>query len=105
MNELLWLENRPLQGNATGIPTSQNLDILEGLESSLCVRNHRIPVELPHMTELELEKLRRTRTDSGKAFALKLLWGPLTSWEVLWPLEPRLSLYYTKNELGSTIGS
>jgi hypothetical protein len=41
-----------------GIPTSQNPDIPEGLESRLSVRIHRILTELPHSTELELEKLR-----------------------------------------------
>jgi hypothetical protein len=45
--------------------------------------------------------------DSGGAFALELLGGLPTSQEVLRPLEPHLSLslYSTKNELGSTIGS
>jgi hypothetical protein len=43
--------------------------------------------------------------DSGRASVLELLGGLLTSWEVLRPSEPVLSLYSTKNELGSTIGS
>jgi hypothetical protein len=41
-----------------GIPTSRDPDTPEGLESRLSVRIHRISVELPHLTELELEKLR-----------------------------------------------
>jgi hypothetical protein len=90
-----------------GIPTSWNLDTPEGLESRLSIRIHRIPTELPHSTELELGKLRRTRTDFGRASTLKLLRGPLTRQKVLQPSEPHLSLslYSTKNELGSTIGS
>jgi hypothetical protein len=43
--------------------------------------------------------------DSGRAFTLELLRGLPTSQEVLRPSEPHLSLYSTKNELGSTIGS
>jgi hypothetical protein len=62
MDDLLWLANQPLQGNVVGTPTSQNPDTPEGLESQLSVRIHKIPVELPHSTELELGKLRRTRT-------------------------------------------
>jgi hypothetical protein len=87
-----------------GILMRQNPDTPEGLESRLSVRICRIPVELMHSTELELEKLCRSRMDSDRAFALKLRRGLLTSWEVLWPSEPHLSLYSTKNELGSTIG-
>jgi hypothetical protein len=45
-----------------GIPTSQNPDTPEGLESQLSVRIHKILAELPHSTELELGKLHRTRT-------------------------------------------
>jgi hypothetical protein len=56
-----------------GIPTSQDPDTLEGLESQLSVRIRIIPTELPHLTELELEKLHRTRMDSGRASALELL--------------------------------
>jgi hypothetical protein len=41
------------------IPTSWDPDTPEGLESQLSVGIHRIPVELPHSTELELEKLHR----------------------------------------------
>jgi hypothetical protein len=41
------------------IPTSQNLDTPEGLESRLSIRIHRILAELPHSTKLELEKLYR----------------------------------------------
>jgi hypothetical protein len=44
-----------------GILTSQNTDAPEGLKSRPSVRIHRIPVELPHLTELELRKLRRIR--------------------------------------------
>jgi hypothetical protein len=87
------------------IPTSQNPDIPEVLESWPSVRIHKIPTELLHSTELELRKLHRTRTDSSRASTLKLLRGLPTSREVLWPTEPCLSLYSTKNELGSTIGS
>jgi hypothetical protein len=43
--------------------------------------------------------------DSGRASALELLRGLPTGQEVLWPIEPHLSLYSIKNELGSTIGS
>jgi hypothetical protein len=87
-----------------GILMRQNPDTPEGLESRLSVRICRILVELMHSTELELEKLCPSRTDSDRASALKLRRGLLTSWEVLWPSEPHLSLYSTKNELGSTIG-
>jgi hypothetical protein len=79
MNDLLLLVNHPLRGNVTGILTSRNPDILEGLESRFSVRIHRIPVELPHSTELELRKLRRTQTDFGRASALELLRGLPTS--------------------------
>jgi hypothetical protein len=74
-----------------GILTSQNPDTLEGL---------RIPTELPHSTELELRKLRRTRMDFSRASALKLLRGLPTSQEVLRPSEPHLSLYSIKIEFG-----
>jgi hypothetical protein len=73
MNDLLWLVNHPLRGNIVGIPTSQNPNTLEGLKSQLSVRIHRISAELLHSTELKLRKLRRARTDSGKASPLKLL--------------------------------
>jgi hypothetical protein len=43
-----------------GIPTSQDPDTLEGLESQLSVGIHRIPAEVPHLIELELETLHRT---------------------------------------------
>jgi hypothetical protein len=56
-----------------GIPTSRDPDTPEGLESRLCLEICRIPTELPHSTELELGKLRRTQTDSGKASTLELL--------------------------------
>jgi hypothetical protein len=105
MNDLLWLANHPLQGNVAGIPTSRNPDTPEELESQLSVRIRRILIELPHSTEQELRKLRRTQMNSGRASALELLRGLPTSWEVLRPLEPHLSLYSTKIELGSTIGS
>jgi hypothetical protein len=85
--------------------TSQNPDTPEELESRLSVRIHRIPVELLHLTELELRKLYRTQTDFGRAFMLELLRGLPTSQEVLWPSERRLCIYSTKNELGRTIGS
>jgi hypothetical protein len=41
--------------------------------------------------------------DSGRASALELLGGLSTSWEVLRPSEPRLSLYSTRTKLGSTL--
>jgi hypothetical protein len=41
--------------------------------------------------------------DSGRASVLKLLSGLPTSWEVLWPSEPRLFLYSTRTKLGSTL--
>jgi hypothetical protein len=85
--------------------TSQNPNTPEGLESWLTVEIHRIPAELPHSIELELGKLHRTRMNSSRASTLKLLRGLPTSWEVLWPSEPHLSLSLLyKNELGSTIG-
>jgi hypothetical protein len=73
MNELLWLVNHPLRANVAGIPTSQNPDTPEGLESRLSVRIHRIPAELPHLIEPELRKLRQTRTDFDRAFVVELL--------------------------------
>jgi hypothetical protein len=54
MNDLLWLVNHPLWGNVMGIPTSWNPDTPEGVDSQLSVGIHRILVELPHSTELEL---------------------------------------------------
>jgi hypothetical protein len=36
-----------------GVPTSQNSNTAEGLESQLSIRIHRTPVELPPSTELE----------------------------------------------------
>jgi hypothetical protein len=56
-----------------GILTSQNPNTPEELESWLSVGIHRILAELPHSTELELGKLRQTRTDSGRASVLELL--------------------------------
>jgi hypothetical protein len=87
-----------------GIPASWNLDTIEGLESRLSIRIHRILAELLHLTELELEKLRRIRTQellcssySKDSRQARKSYSPqkLTS----------LSLYSTKNELRSTIGS
>jgi hypothetical protein len=66
MHDLLW-------GNVVGIPTSRDPDTPEGLESRLSIKICRIPTELPHSTELELRKLRRTRMDSGRDSALELL--------------------------------
>jgi hypothetical protein len=43
-----------------GIPTSQDPNTPEGLESRLSIRIHRIPAELPHLTELELGKHHQT---------------------------------------------
>jgi hypothetical protein len=83
-----------------GIPTSQNPDTLEGLENWLSVGIHTILAELPHSTEPELRKLRRTRTDFGRASALELLRGVLRSREVLRPSDPRLSLNSTRMNLG-----
>jgi hypothetical protein len=88
-----------------GIPTSRDPDTPEELKNQLFVRIHKVPAELPHSTQLELEKLRRIRTDSDGAFVLELLRGLLRSREILQPSEPHLSLYSKKNELGSTIGS
>jgi hypothetical protein len=101
MNDLLWLANRPLWGNAIGIPTSRNPDTLEGLESQLSVRIHRILVELLHSTEVELRKLRWTQTDYGRVSTLELLQGPPTSQEVLWPSEHHLSLYSMRMNLAA----
>jgi hypothetical protein len=75
-----------------GILTSQNPRTPEGLESQVSVKIHRILAKLPDPTELELRKLHRTRTDSGRASALEQLRGLPTSWEVLWPSDPHLSL-------------
>jgi hypothetical protein len=62
------------------IPTNKNHDTLGGLESRPSVGIYRTLAELPQSTELELRKLRRTRTDSGRASALELLQGLVTSW-------------------------
>jgi hypothetical protein len=83
------------------IPTSRNPETPEGLESRLSARIHRILVELPHSTKLELKKLRRTQTDSDRASTLEFLLGLPTSWEVLRPLEPHLNLYSTRMNLGA----
>jgi hypothetical protein len=83
MNDLLWLVNHPLRGNVMGIPTRQNADTPEGLESRFSVGICKILAELPHSTELELEKLRQTWMDSGRASTLELLQGLSTSREVL----------------------
>jgi hypothetical protein len=91
MSDILWWANHPLQGNVTCIPTSRNLDTLEGHESRLSVGIRRILIEFLHMIEQEIKKLRRTRIDSSRASTLELLWGPLTIQEVLQPWEPRLS--------------
>jgi hypothetical protein len=72
--------------------TSRDSNTPEGLESRFSVRIHRIPAELSHLTELELKKLCRSRMDSSRTSALKLLGGLPTSWEVLRPSEPLLSL-------------
>jgi hypothetical protein len=56
-----------------------------------------------HSTKLQLRKLRRPRTDSGRASTLELLRGLPISREVLWASEPRLSLYSTRTKLGSTL--
>jgi hypothetical protein len=87
------------------IPTSHDLDTPEGLKSQLSIKIHRILAELPHSTEPELRKLHQIQTDCGRAFALELLRGLLTSQEVLRPSQPLLSPYSTKNELGITIRS
>jgi hypothetical protein len=52
----------------------------------------KIPAETPHSTELELGNFHRTWMDSDRASALELLWGLLTSREILQPLKPHLSL-------------
>jgi hypothetical protein len=75
--------------------------IPEGLESRLSVGIRRILMELLHSTKLELWNLRRTQTDSGRAFTLELLCGLPTSREVLWTSEPHLSLYSTRMNLGA----
>jgi hypothetical protein len=59
---------------------SWDSNTLEGLESHFSVR---IPVELPHSTELELRKCHRTQTDTGRASVLELLKGLSTSREFL----------------------
>ena len=87
-----------------GIPTSRNPNTPEGLESRLSVGIHRIPLELPHLTELEPGNIHRTRMDSGRVSALELFQGLPTSREVLSPSEPCLSLYSTKIEFRSPLG-
>jgi hypothetical protein len=59
--------------NVVGIPTTQNPDTLEGLNSRFSIGIHIILAKLPHLTELELGKLSRTRTNFGRASALDLL--------------------------------
>jgi hypothetical protein len=98
------LANHLLQGNVMGIPTSQDPDTPEWLESRLSIEICRIWTELSHSTEPELRKLRRTRMTSGRASVFEVLWGLSTSQKVLRPSEPRLSLYYTKIEFGSPLG-
>jgi hypothetical protein len=92
MNDSLWLVNHPLWGNVVGLPTSQNLPI------------HRILVELPHLTKLEIGKLCRTWMESTRAFVLELLRGLPTSQKVLRLSECRLSLYSTRMNLGALQG-
>jgi hypothetical protein len=77
--------------------------IPEGLESRFSIRIHRILAELPHLTELELRKLRQTRMDSGRSSTLELLWELPTCQHVLRPSEPPLSLYSTKIEFKSPL--
>jgi hypothetical protein len=84
-----------------GIPTSRNPDTPEGLESRLSVGIRKILTELPYSTEPELRKLCRTQMDSSRASTLELLRGLLTSWEILRPSEPHLSLYSTRMNLGA----
>jgi hypothetical protein len=57
MNDLLRLANRPLRGNVVGILTSRDPDTPEALKSWLSVGIHRILIELPHSTKLELRKI------------------------------------------------
>jgi hypothetical protein len=85
------------------IPTSWDSNTAEGLESRSSIGIHRILAELPHLTELELKKLHRTRMDFGRASMLELLRGLPTSQEVLRPSEPRLSLYSTRTKHRSTL--
>jgi hypothetical protein len=54
-------------------PDKQGLQYTRGTLSQFSIGIHRIPVELPHSTDLELRKLRRTRTDSDRASSLELL--------------------------------
>jgi hypothetical protein len=79
MSDLLWLANHPLRVNVVGIPTSQDLDTSEGLESWLSIRIHRIPAKIPHLTGLELGKLCRTLTGFDRVSTLELLRGLLIS--------------------------
>jgi hypothetical protein len=97
------LANRPLRCIVMGIPTSQNLDTPEGLEGRLSVGIRRIPAELPHLTEPELGKLRRTRMDSGRASTLDLLRGLPISQEVLRPLGTLNLTFFTLSARGSTV--
>jgi hypothetical protein len=85
------------------IPTRQDSNTPEGLESQFSVKICRIPVELPHSIDLELKKLCRTQMDFGKASVLELLRGLPTSREVLQPSKPHLSLHSTRTKLGSTL--
>jgi hypothetical protein len=60
MNDLLLLVNHPLRGNVTDILTSQNPDTPEGLENQFSIGIHKILIELPRSTELELRKFHQT---------------------------------------------
>jgi hypothetical protein len=93
------IDHHPLCSNVAGILTSQNPNTIEGLKCWLSVKICRILVELPHSTELELRKLCLTGTDSSRPSTLELPRGLPTSWEVLQPSEPHLSLYSTRRNL------
>jgi hypothetical protein len=56
-----------------GIPTSKNLDTLEGLKNQFLIGIHRILAKVPHSTGSELRKLHRFQMDSGRASVLELL--------------------------------
>jgi hypothetical protein len=92
MKDLLWLVNHPLRGNVAGTSTSRNPNTPGELERRLSIRICRILPKLPHSIEPKLGNLHWTWMDSSRASALKLLRGLPTSWEVLWPSEPHLSL-------------
>jgi hypothetical protein len=84
-------------------PDKSGLQHTRGTWESVLCRNSRILVELPHLTDLELGKLYRSRENSSRTSALEVLQGLSTCRKVLWPSKPRISLYSIRTKLGSTL--